>query len=83
MQYVGRHTLDIYMLHNFFLPMSIEPVRKIVIMSSANVITQIIVDGIFAVVIVALCLLISNVMRNSNLLAYLLFGAKRVAKKKE
>lgn len=77
MQYVGRHTLDIYMLHNFFLPMQIGIVHTIVKTASQNAITQIAVEGICATAIICVCLLMSNVLRNSNFLAHYLFGVKR------
>lgn len=83
MQYVGRHTLDIYMLHSFFLPMKIDMVHAVVKAASQNVITQFVVEGVSATVIIAVCLLISNVLRNSNFLAHYLFGVKRTAAIKE
>ena len=78
MQYVGRHTLDIYMIHNFFLPMNIDIIHTIVKTASHNVITQILVEGSFATIIIAICLLISNILRNSNTLSHYLFGVKRI-----
>lgn len=83
MQYVGRHTLDIYMLHNFFLPMKIDMIHHIVKTASHHVITQIIVEVSSATIIIAVCLLTSSVLRNSNFLAHYLFGVKRVAIVKE
>lgn len=77
MQYVGRHTLDIYMLHHFFLPMNIKAIHTFVIAASLNPIAQLLVEGSFASIVVCLCLLISNILRNSNFLAHYLFGAKR------
>lgn len=80
MQFVGRHTLDIYMLHSFFLPMEIDLVHTIVKAASQNVITQLVVESMSATIIIVVCLLISNILRNSNFLAHYLFGVKRVVK---
>lgn len=75
MQYVGRHTLDIYLLHYFFIPYGNSAVRTIV--CNDSMVLQILGLSIVAAAIIALCLLVSEVLRNSNLLAHYLFGAKR------
>ena len=80
MQYIGRRTLDIYMLHYFFVLYSKNPSLPLVqaITSSDSIVVQIAGLGVMTLLIVGLCLLVSEVLRNSNLLAYCLFGAKRV-----
>ena len=77
MQYVGRHTLEIYMLHHFFLPMDIGPIHTVIMEASHHIILQILAEGTFATLVVCCCLLIGNVLRNSNILAHCLFGDKR------
>lgn len=74
MQYVGRRTLDIYLLHYFLIPdMSfLAPYFK----SGNNVALELLVCLGTSALIVALCLLISNIIRISPFLAKYLFGAR-------
>lgn len=72
---IGRRTLDIYLLHYFFLPNMqylkpwIEPTNMFVVQIAATL--------AIAGLVVGLCLLLSNVIRTSDTLAYWLFGAGR------
>lgn len=75
MQYVGRRTLDIYLLHYFFLPTHLPFIDSIV--NCGNVAVQIAVISLMTMLIIGLCLLVSEVLRNSNFIAHYLFGAKR------
>ena len=75
MLFVGRRTLDIYLLHFFFLPKLLfltpylEPTRMMLVQLSLSLIV--------AALVVGLCLLVSEVIRSSNILAYICFGVKR------
>lgn len=74
MQYVGRRTLDIYLLHYFFIP-------DLSFMSSYfktgnNVVLELLVCLGVSVLIVAICLVVSNVVRLSPFLGKYLFGAR-------
>lgn len=75
MQFVGRRTLDIYMLHFFFIPVLPVCVADF-FNSSENIVLQVFFGGGFAVAIIVLCLFVSALIRNSDFLAHYLFGAK-------
>lgn len=75
-QYTGRRTLDIYFIHYFLLPKSLFYVTKVFIEHPMPII-EAFASSIIAILIVATCLLISNIIRLSPWLAHLLFGVKR------
>lgn len=65
MQFMGRRTLDIYMLHYFLvapLPITEEWVN-------GNPVCQMIVTVICSIIIILICLLVSEVLRSSDFLA--------------
>lgn len=73
--FVGRRTLDIYMLHVFLLPnlLFLKP-----ILSGTGMTLSLITIGIVASVInITVCLFISNILRSSTTLSVILFGEKR------
>lgn len=73
-EFVGRRTLDIYFLHYFFLP-NLGFLQEW--LSQGNMIVpQIIISGTITIVILGLCLLISNILRKSHILQMWLFGVK-------
>lgn len=74
LQYIGRRTLDIYLLHFFLIP-NLSPYTQFFESSST-------VIGLFAglaisIMIIAVCLVISNTIRLSPILGHYLFGAKK------
>lgn len=75
LQFIGTRTLDIYLLHYFFLPRFLlsygEHLRAY---DSASL--EFLVALALALVIVAICLMASYVIRLSPFLGYYLFGAK-------
>lgn len=78
MQYIGRHTLDIYMLHYFFIGHIID---KGTIAGKIHNLDYLPLEffaiGALALMNIALCLLLSQCIRNSKFLAKYLFGAKQ------
>lgn len=74
LEYIGRRTLDIYLLHFFFLPdlKYLQPIFT----TGNTVIIQLFIGITVSAAIITLCLLISNVLRSSNFLASWLFGVK-------
>ncbi|WP_297850700.1 acyltransferase [uncultured Akkermansia sp.] len=74
LEYIGRRTLDIYLLHYFFLPnlKFLQPFLT----TGNTVIIQLFIGITVSAAIITLCLLISNVLRSSNFLASWLFGVK-------
>ena len=75
MVFVGRRTLDIYLLHFFFLPDLSH--YGTLLLPSDMVLFQIIIPGIIALAIIGICLVCSEVIRSSNVLAHYILGAKR------
>lgn len=74
MQYIGRHTLDIYMLHYFFIDFGGTLAGKIHNLGYLPL--EIFGIGILALMNIALSLGLSQCIRNSKLLAKYLFGTK-------
>ena len=74
LQYIGRRTLDIYLLHYFFLPYGFSSVGKAL---NGQPVAAWVVGWGFTVVVVAFCLVLSSVIRVSPLLARLLFGVEQ------
>ena len=75
MQYVGRHTLDIYLLHWFFMPGEGLAAYRQYFCGSAML--QLVCTLICSAVVIAMTLVISNVLRLSPFIAHYCFGAKK------
>ena len=75
LKFVGTRTLDIYLLHYFFLPEFLLPHanRLLAILPTWSLPLPILFA---ALIVVALCLLTSYIIRLSPFLAHYLFGAK-------
>lgn len=73
-QYIGRRTLDIYLLHYFFLP-DLKSYSYLIEASNTVVGTSICL--LIAIMVVVLCLLVSSVLRVSPVMAEYLFGVRR------
>ena len=71
--FVGRRTLDIYLLHYFFLPDLSALAAWLT--SQSNTLLNVVVVFIIAIVVTAVALLVSRVIRISDFLAKYLFGA--------
>lgn len=78
LQYIGRRTLDIYLLHYFLLPTQLQYVTSIFKDYPMPVI-EFTFSLIIALIVIAFCLLISNVIRLSPILAFWLFGTKKTS----
>jgi len=88
LRFVGTRTLDIYLLHYFFLPrqlLSLVPALRgeselfalAPIFRSCPGLPAVAVVIVVTLAVVAVCLLMSALLRRSHFLAYWLFGAKR------
>ena len=76
LQYVGTRTLDIYLLHYFFLPRFLmEYAPKLQIYDSRFI--EFVVIMVLSLVILVLCLITSYVIRLSPFLGHYLFGVQR------
>lgn len=75
LKYIGTRTLDIYLLHYFFLPRFLLPYGEQLRAYNSPVL-EFFVTLVLALLIVAICLLVSYVIRLSPFLGHYLFGAK-------
>ena len=73
--FVGTRTLDIYLLHYFFLPRFLLSYTTDVILSIPSLLMSVIIL-LVSLVIVALCLATSHIIRLSPFLGHYLFGVK-------
>ena len=73
-QYIGRRTLDIYVLHWFFLP--VLPQVTHILSLSQNTLLELILGGGLSLIVISICLIVSAVLRTSPILAQYLFGVK-------
>lgn len=72
--FIGQRTLDIYMIHYFFLPDL--PDISAWLLTGNKIIFQITIVGAITIAITAVCLLISTLLRRSTTMASWLFGVK-------
>jgi len=75
MQYVGRRTLDIYLIHYFLVPTGLGFIT--IFSDHPMPVIELAVSSILAITIIAACLLVSEIIRLSPWLARWLFGAKQ------
>ena len=75
LQYVGTRTLDIYLLHFFFLPRFLVAYTGQLKAFDSQFLEFIVITGL-SLIILALCLLASYVIRFSPFLGHYLFGVK-------
>jgi len=75
LQYVGTRTLDIYLLHYFFLPRFLLPYADRLKAFDSQMIELIVILAL-ALIVLALCLLASYLIRLSPFLGHYLFGVK-------
>lgn len=77
MLFVGRRTLDIYLIHFFLMPFGID----LPAYAWSNVfVVQLFVATFLSLLVIAVCLLISRIVRMSDFLGHYLLGAKRPEK---
>lgn len=75
LQFIGRRTLDIYLLHYFFLP----GLGAIHFFSNgfSDPVMEFLLVSFFSIVTLLFCLAVSSVIRVSPSLAHVLFGVKK------
>ena len=76
LQYIGKHTLDIYFLHYFFLPYNMSYIGRWLDLYP-NPLLEFCISLTFALIVIVLCLLVSKIIRLSPTLTYLLFGGAK------
>ncbi len=75
MQYIGRRTLDIYMIHYFLLPRKLHIVGEF-FTENINPLIEFFTTTAVAILVMACCIVIGNIIRLSPQLAHYLLGAK-------
>ena len=75
LQYIGKRTLDIYLLHYFFLPRNLDSIGNW-FKANINPSLEFFASIIVAAMVIALCLVMSNIIRISPILANWLLGVK-------
>lgn len=75
LQYIGRRTLDVYLLHYFFLPVQLGSLMPFFADTPMPIIEAVCSFAI-AILVVGSTLLISNIIRLSPIGAHYLFGVK-------
>ena len=76
LQYIGRRTLDVYLLHYFFMPKDLS-VLGATLMGHGNQTVELFVSLTIVMIVVSLCLLTGNIIRLSPTLAHWLLGVKK------
>lgn len=76
LQYVGTRTLDIYLLHFFFLPESLLLYNRQILTYDNKMLEVGVVMGESLIVLVA-CLIASSIIRLSPFMAHYLFGVRQ------
>ena len=72
--YIGRRTLDIYLIHFFFLP-HMEYLKEWMLPN--EILVQVTLATAVSIITIFLCLLVSEILRTSDILAFYLFGFKK------
>jgi fucose 4-O-acetylase-like acetyltransferase len=77
LRFTGKRTLDIYMMHMFFMPQLWATGWFVALQPAYMVVPKLVIALAFALAIVLLCLLCSNVLRTSHFLEVWLFGVRK------
>lgn len=75
LQKIGRRTLDIYMLHYFFL--STIPYLSTFVSKTSNVSIELFLGISLSLIVIFCCLFVSDILRLSKYGTYYLFGVKK------
>ena len=73
LQFIGERTLDVYLLHYFFVPINLEIVGRWLEVY-CNPIIELFIEMTIALIVITVCLIFSKIIRISDYLAKLLFG---------
>ena len=80
LQFIGRRTLDVYLLHYLFLPRHLEMVG-VFFKENSNSVLEFFVSVFLACLVIIVCLTVSEVLRMSPFLEHRLFGVKSQKRK--
>lgn len=73
LQYIGRRTLDIYLIHFLFMP-DVPQIGEYFKAHSSNFVIDLMLSVIMALIIIGFCIITSNILRISPFLKKWLFG---------
>ena len=80
LQFIGRRTLDIYLIHYFFLPYHCLQDFGAHLIQYGNKALEVVVILLLALCVLAISLIASSMIRLSPFLAHYLFGVKKEKK---
>ena len=75
LQYIGQRTLDVYLLHYFLIPAI--PMMGMFFSTTHNMVLETTAVVLLSLLVIGFCLIISNIIRTSPLLAHWILGVKR------
>lgn len=75
MQYIGKRTLDIYMIHYFVLPLNLNAWGNYFV-NNVNPILEFFITTILVMLVITVSIVIGNILRLSSLLSHYLLGTK-------
>ena len=73
LQYIGKHTLEIYLLHYFFLPRNLHFIGDYFALNPSPVL-EFFISMLIACMVISVCLVLSSVIRISDKFDFVLFG---------
>lgn len=76
LQFIGERTLDVYMIHYFFIP-SI-PALGVYLSTNGSIVLETVAVLLFSLLVIGFSLAVSSIIRISPWLAYWLLGVKRM-----
>ena len=76
LQYIGRRTLDIYLIHYFLLPYQLSELVT-VFHDHPMPVLEFTVTLLISIIVIAISLLIGNILRLSPFVAHYFFGTKQ------
>ena len=77
MQYIGKRTLDIYMIHYFVLPFHLDTLGQW-FTNNPNPAIEFFITTVIAAIVIALSIVIGNIIRLSPTLSHYLLGGTKV-----
>lgn len=75
LQYIGKHTMEIYLLHYFFLPRSLHDLGNYFAANPSSVL-ELFISITISCLIIIVCLIIASLIRVSDTLGRILLGRK-------
>ena len=76
LKYIGKRTLDIYLIHYFFITPDLQKTFTFFAHNELPIL-EFTVSLIMTAIIISACLFISQILRLDNTMAHYLFGAKK------